>query len=323
MGEWGILYSHPFPLSPILPFPNASGIATRNSGQCRDAKVSNAFREINSSFPLLLPPLPLSPTLPFIVMNPDAPVIGILSGMGPYAGLDLAAKIHALTRAQTDQEHLPVALLSYPGWIPDRSAFLADPEAPSPVPPLAAITRRLHRAGATVLGMPCNTAHAPAILNAVQEALRRSDTPVRFIHMIEETARHVREALPEVRRVGVLATPAVCRLGLYRQALAEAGLEALHPASAVQRAYVTPAIFDESYGIKAQSDPVTPRARRGLREAVRHLRERGAEAVILGCTEFPPALPEPVIDGLPLLDPTAVLARALIRTTYPERLRRE
>ncbi len=254
-------------------------------------------------------------------MNPDAPVIGILSGMGPYAGLDLAAKIHACTEARTDQEHVPVALVSYPGWVPDRITFLADPEQPSPVPALADIARRLSRAGATVLGMPCNTAHAPAILGAVQKALRQSNTPVRFVHMIEETARHVREALPEARRVGVLATPAVCRLGLYRKALAGAGLEALHPTGAVQRAYVTPAIFNPDYGIKAQSEPVTPRARRQLVQAARHLRERGAEAVILGCTEFPLALPEAEIEGLRLIDPTAALARALIRETYPGKLR--
>ena len=66
---------------------------------------------------------------------------------------------------------------------------------------------------------------------------------------------------------------------------------------------------------------VHPRARQSLLEAIDHLRALGAEAVILGCTEFPLAVPEPDADGIPLIDPTVVIARALIRETYPERLR--
>ena len=42
------------------------------------------------------------------------------------------------------------------------------------------------------------------------------------------------------------------------------------------------------------------------------LREMGAEVVVLGCTELPLALPEDALDGLPLVDPTQVLAGALV-----------
>lgn len=248
------------------------------------------------------------------------PIIGILSGMGPYAGLDLAQKIHRHTAARTDQDHLSVALLSYPGWIVDRSTYLFDHAQPDPTPALAKIARRLEAAGAEVVGIPCNTAHCPPIFDVLRERLREAGTRLRFVHMIEETARTIRERFPSVERVGVLSSLAVFRLDLYKDVLEAAGFEAVRPSEEVQREVVNRVIFDREHGIKAHSAPVTDRARADLRAAVRGLREAGAEAVVLGCTEFPLAIPEPELDGLPMVDPTTVLARALIREAGPEKL---
>lgn len=265
----------------------------------------------------LLLRMPESPTA-----DPER-IIGIISGMGPYAGLDLAAKIHRFTDARTDQEHCSVALLSYPGRLADRSAFLLDPGQSSPVPALTEIARQLEAAGAMVAGMPCNTAHGPAIFDAMKEGLRQSGHAIQLVHMIEEMARHIRRAWPQVERVGVLSSLAVYELGLYKDVLEAAGLDAVRPPRALQEGVVSPVIWDTAYGIKAQSDPVTPRAREDLLTAVRHLHGEGAEAVILGCTEFPLAIPEAAVDGLPMIDPTAVLARALIRAAHPEKLLEE
>ncbi len=254
-------------------------------------------------------------------MPPDAPSIGIISGMGPYAGLDLAAKIHRHTDARTDQEHLPVVLISHPHRLPDRSTFLFDPTRPSPVPPLVDVAERLEAAGATVAGMPCNTAHGPAIFEAMREKLRAAGRSIRLVHMIEETARHLRARRPSLERVGILSTLAVYRLNLYTDVLEAAGFTTVRPDEEMQLQVVNPVIFDTTYGIKAKSAPVTERARQDLLRAIEALRERGAEAVILGCTELPLALPEPDVNGLPLIDPTTVLAHALIRETYPGKLR--
>jgi aspartate racemase len=247
-------------------------------------------------------------------------IIGILSGMGPYAGLDLAQKIHRHTAARTDQEHLSVALLSYPGWIPDRSTYLFDHAKPNPTPALAKIARRLEAAGATVVGTPCNTAHCSPIFDALTERLSDAGSQVRLVHMIEETARHLRRAHPGIERVGVLSSLAVYRLSLYQDVLEAAGFDVVRPDEKTQREVVNAVIFDETYGIKAQSDPVTDRARRDLLDSAADLKENGAEAVILGCTEFPLALPERDAHGLPLIDPTRVLARALIRAGAPDQL---
>jgi aspartate racemase len=66
---------------------------------------------------------------------------------------------------------------------------------------------------------------------------------------------------------------------------------------------------------------VTPRARADLERGVADLRRQGAEAIILGCTEMPLAFPEGSFEGVPLIDPTLVLARSLIKEVAPARLK--
>ena len=50
--------------------------------------------------------------------------IGVVGGVGPYAGLDLAKKIFDNTEAQHDQEHLDVLLVNSPRLINDRTAYI-------------------------------------------------------------------------------------------------------------------------------------------------------------------------------------------------------
>lgn len=247
-------------------------------------------------------------------------IIGVIGGMGPYAGLDLVRKIFDLTDAQKDQQHLPVALLSFPGWIRDRSTFLFEKTGENPADAIFEIAKRLDELGAVVAGIPCNTAHAPSIFDALEEKLKESGSQLRLIHMIQEAASHIRKSTQGVSRVGILSTLAVYRLGLYGRALEAEGLTPVVPDENVQENIVNRTIFDPTYGIKAQANPVSLIARQSLLNAIEHLREKGAEAVILGCTELPLAIPEQEIESTLIVDPTEILARALIRETYPERM---
>ena len=51
-------------------------------------------------------------------------MIGIVGGVGSYAGIDLIKKIYDQTDALCDQDHLPVSMLSVPDKIWDRTDFL-------------------------------------------------------------------------------------------------------------------------------------------------------------------------------------------------------
>ncbi|HEX8385980.1 MAG TPA: amino acid racemase [Rubricoccaceae bacterium] len=246
--------------------------------------------------------------------------IGVLGGLGPYAGLDLVRALFDETDAHADQEHLPVALLSYPGRIPDRSTWIADASAPSPVPAMLEVLRRLDAAGCSVAGVPCNTAHAPVLFERLRAGLRDEGRALRLVHIVDAIVEAIEVEAPHVQRVGVLATDSSVANRLHEIGLEASGREALVPDAAVQ-ARVHASIFDAEWGLKAQSAPPDPRARAVLLEAVEHLAARGAEAVILGCTELPLAVPEATHAGVPLVNSTRALARALIRASHPDKLR--
>lgn len=249
------------------------------------------------------------------------PVIGVVGGMGPYAGLDLVKKIFDQTTASTDQDHVDVILFSTPS-IPDRTGFLLEGCGGNPAPHIAAAVRTLEGAGASVAGIPCNTAHAPAIFNVVLQDLAGSGSRIRLLSLITETIAFLGAQRSAGRtRLGVLSTTGTLRTQVYSQALVAAGFSVIEPLEDVQRDLVQRAIYDPEYGIKARSNPVTGQAREAVLSAIRHLANRGAQAIVLGCTELPLAVGETAVHGVPVIDPAVALARALIRETHPDKLK--
>ena len=250
--------------------------------------------------------------------TPQPAIIGIVGGVGPLAGLDLQAKIVAQTIAGRDQDHLPVVSLSWPGSIPDRTEYLLGQVAQNPALPIVEQLRLLAALGATVAAIPCNTAHAPAIFDVIRAGVAGFAPPLRLLHMLDETADHLAAYHPDLRTVGVLSTTGTWRARLYPQLLAARGLRVVAPDAALQET-IHAAIYDPAHGIKP-AGRVTTRARADLERGIVALRAQGAEAVVLGCTELPLAFPEGDYGGLPLIDPTWVLARALIREIAPNQL---
>ncbi len=245
--------------------------------------------------------------------------IGIVAGVGPFAGLDLLGKVLAETAVSLDQHHLPIYSLSQPGEIVDRTEYLLGLVAENPAYAIARQLQKLAAMGAAVAGIPCNTAHAPAIFNIIRAELAAAHCPIHLLHMIEEVGRFLAEKHPDIERIGVLSTTGTYRAAIYPQVLAAAGYQAIIPEEGMQVERVHPAIYDPVYGVKA-TGVATERARGDLLTAVAALRDRGAQAIILGCTEMPLALPEKELDGLPAIDPTRILARALIREANASKL---
>ena len=50
--------------------------------------------------------------------------IGVVGGVGPFAGTDLVNKIFRHTKAVRDQDHINLIMTSCPSLIPDRTDFL-------------------------------------------------------------------------------------------------------------------------------------------------------------------------------------------------------
>lgn len=248
---------------------------------------------------------------------PSEPVIGIVGGVGPYAALDLARKIFDETVSGRDQDHLPLALLSYPRLIPDRTAFLLGETDVNPALGILKVIADLERLGCQVIGIPCHTAHAPAIWDVIAAGLAERGSGVRLLHMVEEVAGFIRRTWPGVTSVGVLSTIGAQRSGLYPAVFGRHGLKALTLEDSEHGELVHASVYDPDFGIKAHASPVAERARRNVLVAVERLRVTGAEVVVLGCTELPLAVPETVVGETPVIDATRVLARALVRSVAP------
>ena len=248
------------------------------------------------------------------------PIIGILGGLGPAAGVDLFQKIIENTLASCDQEHISVALLSYADIIPDRSTYINDATAPDPVVQMFKVMKLLQACGATVAAVPCVTAHAYPVIGRLAEQMKAAAFSTELLWMPQETAKFIQTNYPNIKKVGALSTLATQKHRLFYDALEKVGIEPIYQSDEIQ-ALVQATIFDAQFGIKAVSYPVHSQARQHLETACLHLKEKGAQAVILGCTELPLAITEKYYLDLPMIDPTLVLARALIQKTAPEKLK--
>ena len=217
--------------------------------------------------------------------------IGIIGGMGPLATVDLFGKIVKNTPAKKDQDHIRVVIDNNTD-IPDRTAALLDGGA-DPAPQMIKSVERLTAGGAEVLIMPCNTAHG--FLERVRAA-----SPVPVLNMIELTCQALKKR--GVTRAGLLATTGTIRTGIYPKYFD--GVELLLPEEGEQEA-----VMDMIYaGVKAGVKDYDAAA---VQKTAEHLLERGAQTIILGCTELPLAMELYALD-FPSTDPTLELALGAI-----------
>lgn len=244
--------------------------------------------------------------------------IGIIGGVGPYAGIDLVKKVFDHTNARSDQEHIALYLASCPSLIADRTEYLLHGGV-NPAGGMYVCFEKLVQCGANTIAVACNTAHAPGILSVMMEAASVEHPQVRFINMIEETCLYLERLFPQGGKIGLLATVGTYMTGVYQDYLGHhPQFELVEPTLEGQRR-LHAAIYDTGYGVKARF-PVSGEARAVLLDESMRLLERNVVAMILGCTELPLALKD---DMLPceLVDPTDCAARALVLAAAPEKFK--
>jgi aspartate racemase len=219
--------------------------------------------------------------------------VGILGGMGPEATILVMQKVLAAIRARDDADHLPLIVDQNP-QVPSRMRHLIDGTGEDPGPELADMARRLVAGGAQALAMPCNTAHhyAPAIRAAVA---------VPLLDMVALSAAHAASLVGPGGQIGILASPAVRKVGLFDAALAKHGLTGIYPQDEA-------ALLAAIRQIKANG--VQPAARQTLQAASAGLAARGAMIQMIACTEFS-LIADAVAPGVQAFDTLDVLVGAI------------
>ena len=225
-------------------------------------------------------------------------MIGVLGGMGPAATLDFMSKMIRLVPAERDQDHVPLLIVSDPR-VPDRVGPILDGRGASPAAALLAGLRKLEAGGARAIAMPCHTAHAWA-----GQLIAATRLP--FLHIVEALLAEMRRRSLPPGPVGLLATRATLKAGLYQDRLEAGGWPPLELAPEPTGRLVLPAIALVKQG---RADAAAPL----LLEAVETLAAAGAQAVLLACTELPVALAAASdAPAVPAVDATEALARACI-----------
>lgn len=254
-----------------------------------------------------------------MVLN-QLPTIGIVGGMGPRAGNALFERVICNTCASTDQQHLPVVVMSFPAEITDRTAFLKGITAENPAYAIVKIIQKLAAAGAGIVGIACNTSHSALIYDIIEEELFKRKVGVKLLHMPNETCLFIKSDYPLVKRVGLMATNGTYETGLYQQILKGMGYEVVLPDLRFQNNVIHRMIYHETWGIKASHNVVTEQVYTLFDEAVSFFKTRNTDAIILGCTELSLLLKDSTVSGMQLIDSTDCLARALVNCVTNNRV---
>jgi aspartate racemase len=222
-------------------------------------------------------------------------VIGVLGGMGPAATLDFMAKVYAADSALIEQDRVRLIVDCNPA-VPDRNAATRG-DGPSPGPVLAAMAKGLAAAGADVLVIACNTAHAWQA-----EIAAAAGIPV--LSMINAACDALASASPGARRIGLLAGQGCLDAGVYQDAFAERGWTTVLPGADAQAAFM-----DALYRVKGGAMGVAERA--AFQACAGEVAGAGAEAIVAGCTEVPLLL-GPADAPVPMIDATWALAEKAV-----------
>lgn len=221
------------------------------------------------------------------------PRIGVLGGMGPAATILLQQRILDAVPVSRDDDHIPLLIDMNP-QVPSRIEYLIHNRGTNPGPVLGKMAQGLAASGVDALAMPCCTAHhfAPDIEAA---------TDVPFLNMVKLTAQHMAQRLPKNGWVGILASPATERVGLFKDALEPRGLVALYPKDAEKMLAAIEAIKANG---PSDGDIAI------VQSAMNELVDEGVDGFIVGCSEFS-LISRDIASSVPVVDALDVLTDAI------------
>ena len=225
------------------------------------------------------------------------------------ATVDFLMKIVENTPANTDQDHIPVILYG-DCTIPDRTMSI-EGVGRSPLPKLLRGVKHLVDAGVGAICIPCNSAHY-----WYKELQESSIVPI--INIVDAAVTQLKVAQIDAKTIGVLSTYGTYRTKVYANRLQEAGYRVVEPLESDFHSLITPGIaFVKANEIKAAESLFIV--------ASQNLQKRGAESIILGCTEIPLGLraqcgsqPHIYVDSTDALAKTAVEFFKNNRHSYQE-----
>jgi aspartate racemase len=223
--------------------------------------------------------------------------IGVLGGMSSAASAEYYRLINEGVNAHRGG-HAAAEVVLYSVDFAVIEGFIHREQWDQAAEYLAERARRLERAGAEFLVMATNTMHHVAV--QLQAAV---DIPL--IHIVDPTADAATADGAGV--LGLLGTAPVMEAAFYRARFADFGFEVLVP-PARDRALVHRVIFEElTHGV------IDDHSRQEYLRIIRDLVARGAQGIVLGCTEIGLLVAATDMPGRVLYDTTALHVERAVR----------
>lgn len=223
--------------------------------------------------------------------------LGIIGGMGPMATAYFMELIINMTDAHCDQDHLEMIIYNCPS-IPDRTRFILGKSTDNPVFPMIRIGKQLEAQKADNIVIPCITSHY-----FYKSLIEKVKVPI--INIIKETVLYLRER--GIKAAGIAATDGTISTNLFQKELEASGIECILPSDIRQKLVMDLIYKDIKAGLPPEMDK--------FRSASEELRQKGAEVIILGCTELSLIKRDYKIGG-GYIDAMEVLARSSILSCH-------
>jgi len=225
--------------------------------------------------------------------------LGVLGGMGPAASAEFMVRLVVQTPAKQDQDHIPTILWSDPK-VPDRSTSMRNGDD-KPLTHLLLGIQGLVSSGCNLIVIPCNTAHF-----WFKEMEKQASWHAKIVHIVDSVADALQEVGVIDTTIGVIGTQATIELGLYQYRLNKLGWNCITPTKEEMDTIVQPAINLIKAGNINSAHPM-------LMSVIQNLIERGADAVVLGCTEIPLAIKQDAYFNKPLINSIDSLVKSAIK----------
>ena len=226
--------------------------------------------------------------------------ICIIGGMGPQASvymykllIDLSARDF---NAKNGEDYPEIIIYSIPA--PD---FISDKDKKEVV--LDMLKKRvkgINTLSISHIGIACNTAHL--LLKDLQSV---SKAP--FVSMIDSVVNEIDSG---IKKVGLLALPLTIKSSIYEDKLEANGIQTILPTNS-QLKILDKIIRNVTEGKITKKDQGT------LLLIANSLKKKGAQGIILGCTELPLVFPQKY-PFLPVYNPVGILAMVLLRKYYAQ-----
>lgn len=226
--------------------------------------------------------------------------IGILGGMGPLATVNLYYEIIKIAQnkyhAVQDYDYPPMIIYNLPITGFDETGF----KKPQLVKEqLLAGAKTLEKAGCDFIVIGCNTMYY--FYHYLQSKLKIS-----VINIVKETSKKVEEE--KYQKIGILSSESTKRLKLYENELKKPGILSIQ-VSNYQQEKINHVVLNVMSGKHNQGDLEI------IKSIIQDLCKKGAEAIIIACTELPLVISQKDI-SIKLFNTTEIIAETALKQAY-------